>query len=126
MNEKKTKTSSANKPQQQEEKNSANPRIKKSQGEPCRTRGLCSRSKSQEEPGGAMKNHGSVQPREQSSEQPSEQPGEQPSEQPSEQPREQPNRQTINKRRSETLRTEGVPQLWKVFPWTSMEQKECT
>ena len=93
MNEKKTKTSSVNKPQQQqqEEKNRANPRVKKSQGEPCRTRGLCSRSKSQEEPGRAMKNHGIVQPREQSSEQPSEQPGEQPSEQPSEQPREQPN-----------------------------------
>jgi len=30
------------------------------------------------------------------------------------------------KRRSGTLRREGVPQLWKVFPWTSIEQKECT
>jgi len=33
---------------------------------------------------------------------------------------------TYQKRRGGTLRREGVPQLWKVFPWTIMEQKECT
>jgi len=33
--------------QQQEEKNHANPRVKKSQEEPCRTRGSCSQESSQ-------------------------------------------------------------------------------